>query len=54
MEAAKAGLETFIVKVQAEYFHLLDDAQLTIDFHDTHRLLWRKDLNIAQVTLFSL
>ena len=54
MEAAKVGLETFIVKVSAEYFHLSDDAQVVVEFHDMHRLLRRKDLDVAQVTLFAL
>jgi hypothetical protein len=54
MEEAKVGLETFIVKVLAEYFHLSDDAQVIVEFHDMHRLLRRKDLDVAQVTLFAL
>jgi hypothetical protein len=54
MEAAKVGLCSFVVKVPAEYFHLLDDAQVLVDFHDMHRVLRRKDLDVAQVTLFAL
>ena len=54
MEVAKVGLRSFIVKVSAEYFHLPDDAQVLVDFHDMHRLLRRKDLDLAQVTLFAL
>jgi uncharacterized membrane protein len=54
MEAAKVGLCSFVVKVPAEYFHLLDDAQVLVDFHDMHRVLWHKDLDVAQVTLFAL
>jgi hypothetical protein len=54
MEATKVALRDFIVKVPNEYFHLLDDAQVIIDFHDMHRLLWHKDLDVAQVTLFAL
>ena len=54
MEAAKVGLETFIVKVSAEYFHMPEDGQVAVDFHVMHRLLRWKDLDVAQVTLFAL
>jgi hypothetical protein len=54
MEASKAGLHGFTVKVLAEYFHLTADAVLPVDFHDMYRLLREDDLDIAQVTLFSL
>ena len=54
MEAAKVGLQSFIVNVPAEYFHLDKDAQVIIDFHDMNRLLRREDLDVAQVTLFAL
>jgi hypothetical protein len=54
MEVAKAGLRDFIVKVPVDYFNLTDDQQIDVDFHDMHRLLRRKDLNVAQVTLFAL
>ena len=54
MEVVKVGLRSFIVKVPAGYFHLPDDAQVLIDFHDMHRVLRRKDLDVAQVTLFAL
>jgi hypothetical protein len=54
MEVANVGLHSFVVKVAVEYFHLPADAQVIIDFHDMHRLLQCKDLNIAQVTLFAV
>ena len=55
MEAAKAGLHGFLVKVVAEYFHLPgNDVELPVDFHDMYRLLREQDLDIAQVTLFSM
>ena len=54
MEAVKVGLRSFIVKVPKEYFNLIDDAQVVIDFHDMHRLLRLKDLDITQVTLLAL
>ena len=55
MEAAKAGLHGFVVKVVAEYFHLPgNDVELPVDFHDMYKLLWEQDLDIAQVTLFSM
>ena len=55
MEAAKAGLHGFLVKVVAEYFHLpSNDVELSVDFHDMYRLLREQDLDIAQVTLFSM
>jgi len=54
MEAAKVGLENFIIKIPAEYFHTPMDGQVIVDFHDMHRLLRRKDLDVTQVTLFVL
>jgi hypothetical protein len=48
MEAAKVGLETFIVKMSVEYFHLPDNSQLIVDFHDMPRLLQRKDLDVLK------
>jgi hypothetical protein len=54
MEASKAGLHGFTVKVLAEYFHLTVDAVLPVDFHDMYRLLREDNLDITQVTLFSL
>ena len=54
MEAAKVGLENFVINIPAEYFHTLIDGEVIVDFHDMHRLLWRKDLDVYQVTLFAL
>ena len=54
MEAAKVGLENFVIKIPTEYFHTLTDGQVIVDFHDMHRLLRRKDLDVTQVTLFVL
>ena len=54
MHAAKLGVNDFIVRASKEYFHLEEDCPFTIDFHDMHSLLRRKDLDIAQVTLFAL
>ena len=54
MHASKFGRKEFVVKAPKEYFHLEEDYPFTIDFHDIHRLLRRKDLDIAQVTLFAL
>jgi hypothetical protein len=54
MEVAKAGLSSFVVMVSAEYFHLPEDVELIIEFHDMYRLLRRDDLDVAQVTLFAL
>ena len=54
MEAAKAGLCTFIIKISVEYFHMPTDGEVIVDFHDVYRLLRRKDLDIAQVILFAL
>ena len=54
LEAAKVGLENFVIKIPTEYFHTLTDGQVIVDFHDMHRLLRRKDLDVAQVTLFAL
>ena len=47
-------MKTFIVKVPGEYFHLPYDAQVIVDFHDMHRVLRRKDLDVGMVTLFAL
>ena len=54
MEATNVGLKNFIIKIPAEYFHTPMDGQVIVDFHDMHRLLRRKDLDVAQVTIFSL
>ena len=54
MEAAKVGLENFVIKILAEYFHMPTDGQVIVDFHDMYRLLWQKDLDVAQVTLFAM
>ena len=51
---AKVGLHSFVVKVLAENFHLPDDAQVLLDFHDMHRVMRCKNLDVAQVTLFAL
>ena len=40
MEAVKAGLETFVIKIPAEYFHTPTDGEVIVDLHDMHRLLW--------------
>ena len=47
-------MRNFIVGATKEYFHLDDDCIFTVDFHDMHRLLRRKDLNITQVTLYAM
>ena len=54
IEAAKAGLQDFFIKIPATYFHTPMDDEILIDFHDMYRLLRRKDLDVAQVTLFAL
>ena len=54
MEAAKAGLCNFIIKILAEYFHIPTDGEVIVDFHDMYRLLRQKDLDVAQVTLFDM
>ena len=54
MEAVKVGLENFVIKILVECFHMPTDGQVIVDFHDMHRLLQRKDLDVAQVTLFAL
>jgi hypothetical protein len=45
---------SFVVKLPGEYFHLPYNAQVVIDFHDMHRVLQRKDLNVGMVMLFAL
>ena len=39
MEAAKVGLENFVIKIPAEYFHTPMDGEDIIDFHDMYILL---------------
>ena len=53
MHVVKLGVKDIIVRAPKEYFHLEEDYPFTIDFHDIHRLLRRKDLNVAQVTIFA-
>jgi hypothetical protein len=47
-------MKEFVVRVPKEYFHLQDDCYFFVVFHDMHRLLRRKDLDIAHVTLFAM
>jgi hypothetical protein len=54
MEAAKLGLKQFMIKVSVEHFHMAQDSHIIIDFHDMYRLLRCKDLDVAQVTIFTL
>lgn len=54
MHASKLGMKDFIVQVPKEFFHLDVDCYITVDFHDMHRMLRRKDLDLAQVKLFAL
>jgi hypothetical protein len=54
MEAAKVGLKDFLIKIPGDLFHMEHDGAIVVDFHDMHRLLRRKDLNIQQVTMFAL
>ena len=54
MEATNVGVENFVINIPAEYFHMPTDGEVIVDFHDMHRLLWRKDLDVAQVTLFPM
>ena len=54
MEAVKVGLENFVINIPTEYFHMPTYGEVIVDFHDMHKLLRWKDLNVAQVTLFAL
>lgn len=55
MEAAKAGMSGFTVKIPPEYFHLPGDSiQLPVEFGDMYNLMREEDLDIVQITLFSL
>ena len=54
IHAAKLGIREIVVKAPKKYFHLEEDCSFTMDLHDMHRLLRRKDLDISQVTLFAL
>jgi hypothetical protein len=55
MEASKRGMTSFNVKIPVEYFHLpSDDFTILVEFKDMYRLLNEDDLDIVQLTLFSL
>jgi hypothetical protein len=54
MEVAKAGLHNYVNKIPVVLFHTSTDGEVIIDFHDMHRLLRQKDLDVAQVTLFAM
>jgi hypothetical protein len=54
MEVAKVGLHNFLIKIPADLFHMENDVEVVVDFHDMHRLLRRKDLDIQQVTMFAM
>jgi hypothetical protein len=47
-------MKELVQRVPKEYFHSDGDAYFSIVFHDMHRLLWCKDLDVAQVTLFAM
>ena len=54
MHVVKLGVKDIIVRAPKEYFHLEEDCDFVVEFHDMHRMLRRKDLDVAQVTLFAL
>ena len=54
MVVVKVGVLSFIARILKEAFNLANDTKIIVDFHDMHRLLRCKDLDIAQVTLFAL
>jgi hypothetical protein len=54
MNASKLGMKDFVARVPKEYFHLTEDCEFPVDFHDMQRMLRRKDLDVAQITLFSM
>jgi hypothetical protein len=55
MEASKRGMSSFNVKIPVEYLHLPgNDFTIPVDFKDMYRLLREEDLDIIQLTLFSL
>jgi len=55
MEVAKAGMTCFTIKIPSDFFHLPSgDIQLHVDFQEMYNLLWEEDLDIVQITLFSL
>lgn len=56
MEAAKAGMSSFNVKIPTEYFHLPagNEMHLPVDFSDMYNLMREEDLDIVQITLFTL
>jgi hypothetical protein len=57
MDAAKAGMKRgFTIKIAREYFHLPGEEpiRLPVEFCGMYNLLWEENLNIVQVTLFTL
>jgi hypothetical protein len=47
IEAAKAGLCSFGIHVPRKYLSFQSDDIVVVDFHDMHRLLRCKDLDLA-------
>jgi hypothetical protein len=54
MNASNLGIDSLVVKVPKEYFELDDECSIVLSFHDMHRMLRRKDLDLALVTIFAL
>ena len=46
--------EGFYCEDPKEYIHLEEDYLVTVEFHDMHKLLRCKDLDVTQVTLFAI
>jgi hypothetical protein len=54
VEVAKARLNSFVINILADLFHMPMDGEVIVPFHDMHRLLRSKDLDVSQVTIFSM
>ena len=54
MEAAKAGMSGFTIKIPPKYFHLNETITLPVDFRNMWHLFREEDLDIVQVALFTL
>jgi hypothetical protein len=55
MEAVKEGLHSSIIKVLTNVFNLANNkTKILVDFHNMHRLLCHKGLNINQLTFFPI
>lgn len=54
MACAKRGVRSFGVFLPKDLFHYDIDCQFVVEFEDMARLFRRQDIDVAQVTLFTM